>query len=97
MQIKIDNVVVKTLSDFEVKVITDMVYEQVGDMTVSDILVNTADRLYAERIRYLKDAWLPKLIANGLTSIPANDATAVQTVFDSDIYKNAKAERDSKL
>lgn len=96
MEIKIDNVVVKELSDFEVQVITDMVFSGVPDMTINDILVNTADNLYAERIKYLKDAWLPALKREGITSIPVDDVELVKKIFASDSYKNAKLARDNK-
>lgn len=96
MEIKIDNVAVKTLTEFEVKVLIDRVYEGTVDTTVTDLLVNKADLLYAERIGFLKDAWLPKLIADGLQSVPTNSEAAVQLIFDSDTYKNAKTARDNK-
>lgn len=95
MQIKVDDVVLYTLTDTQKNVIKDEISSVIFDDDMKRRLEWVLMHKYEQCFKKLKDKWEPILIADGAESIPTDQATFAALVFAHEDYKD-RATRDAE-
>jgi len=96
MKIQVDGNECFSLSETQKKVImNDIPSEIFEDDMRRRLKWILLDEKYENCFRRLKEEWEPKLVANGLTSLPTNKDAFAELVFSQPDYKN-RSQRDAE-
>lgn len=90
MKISVDDKELFKLSETQKKVIKNDIHEDVFDEDMKRRLEYIIKHKYERCFERLKQEWEPKLIANGVSSLPSNPDQFAELVFAQPSYKNRK-------
>lgn len=91
MELKSDNVPFFSLNDTKKRVIFNEIDRDQFDEDMKRRLRSTIQHEYDRCYKHLKSEWEPKLLANGLNSIPLDPDQFAELVFSQPNYSDKKA------
>jgi hypothetical protein len=90
MKISVDNKDLFTLSETQKKVIKNDIHDDIFDEDMKRRLHWVLTHKYEQCFERLKKEWEPKLVANGVQSVPTNPDAFAELVFAQPNYKSRK-------
>ena len=98
MKISVNDQELFTLTDTQKRVIMNDIPSEVFDEDMKRRLQYILMHKYEECFKRLKAEWEPKLVANGVESIPTNSDALAELIFNQPNYKDRAArEKDQPL
>ncbi len=95
MKISVNDVELFTLSDIQKQVISNDIPSEVLDSDLQRRLIYILMHKYERCFDRLKKEWEPKLVANGVTSVPTDKDAYATLVFGQPNYRDRSA-RDAE-
>lgn len=98
MKISVNDQELFTISATQEKVIKDYINSDIYENDMKRRITWVINEIHKEAFKRLRDTWEPKLIANGVTSIPTDKDALAQLIFSQPDYKDRSArELESKI
>ena len=94
MKIKIDLKEILELTETQKRVLKHDIDEDIFDADIERRVQYIITHKYEQVFKRLKEEWEPKLKANGVESVPLNEAAFAELVFAQPNYKGRKARED---
>jgi len=91
MKISMNNVEFFTLNEIKKNVIKDCINRDIFDEDMKRRIEWILNHKYEQCYKRFKEEWDPKLIANGVQSVPTDPDAYAQLVFSQPNYKDRKA------
>lgn len=96
MKISVDDKEIFTLTETQKKVIQNDILLEIFDEDMKRRLKYILMHKYEECFKRLKSEWEPKLIENGIDSLPTNPEAFAELIFSQPEYKN-RSQREIKI
>jgi hypothetical protein len=91
MKVSVNNIDLFTLNETQKKVIKHCIHADAFEADMRRRLEYIIKHKYEQCYKRLKEEWDPKLIANGVKSVPTDPDAYAQLVFSQPNYKDRKA------
>lgn len=91
MKVSVNNIDLFTLNETQKQVIKHFIHADAFDEDMRRRLEYIIKHKYEQCYKRLKEEWDPKLIANGVKSVPTDPDAYAQLVFSQSNYKDRKA------
>ncbi len=95
MKISVNDIELFTLTDLQKQVIENDIPSEILERDLQRRLIYILMHKYERCFDRLKKEWEPKLVANGITSVPTDKDAFAQLVFDQPNYRDRSA-RDAE-
>ena len=94
MKISVNDVELFTLTDIQKNVIKNDISSEIFDADMARRLQYILTHKYERCFDRLKKEWEPKLVANGVESIPTDKDALAQLIFSQPNYRNRSAREE---
>lgn len=95
MKVSVNDIELFTMNDVKKAVIQHFISKDVFDEDMRRRLHYIINHKYEQCYKRMKEEWDPKLLANGVQSVPTDPDAYAQLVFSQPNYKDRKAQEEA--